>query len=32
MRFPQIKYAKKQRKNRNKTIIDYEKEKTLPYK
>ena len=30
MRFPRVKYAKKERKNRNKSIIDYEKEKTRP--
>ena len=30
MRFPRVKYAKKERKNRNKSIIDYDKEKTLP--
>ena len=30
MRFPRVKYAKKQRKNGNKAIINYEKEKTLP--
>ena len=30
MRFQRVKYGKKQRENRNKTIIDYEKEKTLP--
>ena len=30
MRLPRVKYAKKQRKYRNKTIIDHEKEKTLP--
>ena len=26
MRFPRVKYAKKERKNRNKSIIEYEKE------
>ena len=30
MRFAWVKYTKKQRKNRNKTIIDFEKEITLP--
>ena len=27
MRFPRVKYGKKERKNRNKSIIEYEKEK-----
>ena len=30
MRFPRDKYTKKQRKNRNKTIIDYDRGKALP--
>ena len=30
MRFPRVKYANKERKNSNKSIIDYEKEKTRP--
>ena len=30
MRFPRVKDVKKQRKNRIKTIIEYEKEKALP--
>ena len=30
MQFPRVKYAKKQSKNTNKTIIDHEKEKTHP--
>ena len=30
MRFPPVKYAKKQRKKWKKTIIDHEKEKNLP--
>ena len=32
MRLPRVKYVKKQKKNRNKTIIEYEKEKALPLK
>ena len=30
MRFPRVKYAKKQRKKWKKNITGYEKEKTLP--